>query len=71
MQLHSRKQKGLPKTGGWSGEVRFTQPRGGEDSPTQDVRDANAEKEIDEGEHCLIFLCGDKTQVPHQIGFQR
>ena len=35
------------------------------------MRDADMEREIEEGEHCLIFLCGDKTTVPHQIGFQR
>ena len=70
LQLHSRKRK---NAGGWSGEVRYSYPQGQEDlhNPPQDVRDADMEREIDEGEHCLIFLCGDKTTVPHQIGFQR
>ena len=73
LQLHSRKRKGSPEAGGLSGEVRYSYPHGQEDlrNPPQDVRDADMEREIEEGEHCLIFLCGDKTTVPHQIGFQR
>ena len=74
LQLHSRKRKRRPDAGLWSGEVRYSYPQGQEDlhDPPQDhVSDTNLEKEIEEGEHCMIFLCGDKTTVPHQIGFQR
>ena len=24
-----------------------------------------------ENQTCVVFMCGDKTKVPHQLGFQR
>ena len=29
------------------------------------------EKNLSEQEMCMVFICGNKTGVPHQVGFHR
>ncbi len=33
--------------------------------------DAECERQLDERDVCVVFLCGDEATVPHQLGFQR
>jgi hypothetical protein len=43
-------------------------------TPASIVSDDMTEEEISRllaDEMCLVFLCGDRTSVPHQLGFQR
>jgi hypothetical protein len=41
------------------------------DLPNNDLNDPIDTQDILENETCVIFMCGDKTSVPHQLGFQR
>lgn len=79
--LQVYKRKGLPESGHlWTAcgrplpdpvqdddmEVNVNLP-GGDPSPNL----SEEAHEIIDDEQCLVFICSDKTTVPHQIGFQR
>ncbi len=53
--------------------VRWSKPELAEllDQPEQLEVGEECESEIRDGGHCLVFLCGDRASVPHQVGFQR
>ena len=37
----------------------------------QDIDDRDCEQVISNDQLCTVFLCGDRTTIPHQLGFQR
>jgi hypothetical protein len=78
VQTHTRKPPSTssPCPGGGGGSnVNWSAPTLADpldlNLPEQQINDPDCEREIAEGGHCLVFLCGDKTVVPHQLGFQR
>ena len=50
---------------GYSDNISFEIETGSEGMSEVD------ENSFAEQEMCIVFICGDKTSVPHQVGFHR